>query len=229
MNSLQQFRIITHGLPKADLAVTITSPSGGRVKALVIPTAEGFLVNFTPTQLGQYILSICFGGTPITPRPFCLQCVGGVDCKMVHAIGPGLEGGIVGQPAEFLIDTRGAGTGALGVTIEGPYEAAINCRDNGDGTCNVAYLPTESGDYTINITYNDNHINGSPFQPRIISFPNLSNVRVSGDGIQPFGRIFIWKKNPPKLLIKACLCVSVDVTVALAKFNEIQDKILVAF
>jgi len=73
LNSLQQFRIITHGLPKADLAVTITSPSGNRVKAHIIPTAEGFLVNFTPTQLGEYLLSICFGGTPITPRPFRLQ------------------------------------------------------------------------------------------------------------------------------------------------------------
>lgn len=213
MNSLQQFRIITHGLPKADLAVTITSPSGGRVKALVIPTAEGFLVNFTPTQLGEYILSICFGGTPITPRPFHLQCVGGAGCRMVHALGPGLEGGIVGQPAEFLIDTRGAGTGALGVTIEGPCEAAINCRDNGDGTCNVAYLPTESGDYTINITYNDHHINGSPFQPRILSFPNLSNVRVSGDGIQPFGRILLVTISPESLVYtefqSMCVCVFV--------------------
>ncbi|XP_017847553.1 filamin-A isoform X2 [Drosophila busckii] len=189
LNSLQQFRIITHGLPKADLAVTITSPSGNRVKAHIIPTAEGFLVNFTPTQLGEYLLSICFGGTPITPRPFRLQCLTGSDSNKVHAYGPGLERGIVGQPAEFMIDTRGAGQGGLGVTVEGPCEAAINCRDNGDGTCNVAYLPTEAGDYSVNITFNERHIQGSPFQPLIVPLPNLKNTRVSGIGIQPHGVI----------------------------------------
>lgn len=186
---MQQFRIITHGLPKADLAVTITSPSGNRIKAHIIPTAEGFLVNFTPTQLGEYLLSICFGGTPITPRPFRLQCLTGSDSNKVHAFGPGLERGIVGQPAEFMIDTRGAGQGGLGVTVEGPCEAAINCRDNGDGTCNVAYLPTEAGDYSVNITFNERHINGSPFQPLIVPVPNLKNTRVSGIGIQPHGRL----------------------------------------
>ncbi|KAI8043940.1 hypothetical protein M5D96_000088 [Drosophila gunungcola] len=87
-----------------------------------------------------------------------------------------------------MIDTRGAGQGGLGVTVEGPCEAAINCRDNGDATCNVAYLPTEAGDYTVNITFNERHINGSPFQPLIVPVPNLKNTRVSGIGIQPHGR-----------------------------------------
>ncbi|XP_039436619.1 filamin-A isoform X4 [Culex pipiens pallens] len=189
LNSLQQFRVITNGIGKADLAVTITSPSGNRIKAHVIPTAEGFLVNFTPTQLGEYLLSVSFGGTPITPQPFRLQCLVGSDSRKVQASGPGLVKGIINRPAEFMIDTRGAGQGGLGVTVEGPCEAAINCRDNGDGTCNVAYLPTEIGDYTINITFNDDHIAGSPFQAIIVPEPNLSRIRVSGMGIQPHGVI----------------------------------------
>lgn len=36
-------------------------------------------------------------------------------CK---AFGPGLEKGIVNQPNRFTIDTRGAGTGGLGLAIE---------------------------------------------------------------------------------------------------------------
>lgn len=181
--------ILSEGIGRADLAVTITSPSGSRVKAHVIPTAEGFLVNFTPTQLGEYLLSVSFGGTPITAHPFHLQCLSGSDSKKVTASGPGLERGIVGQPAEFIIDTRGAGQGGLGVTVEGPCEAAINCRDNGDGTCNVAYLPTEIGDYSVNITFNDQHIRGSPFQAIIVPQPNLNKIKVSGIGIQPHGKL----------------------------------------
>lgn len=195
--------MITEGIPKADLAVTITSPSGHRVKAEVIPTAEGFLVNFTPTQLGEYLLSVSFGGTPITQYPFRIKCLVGCDSRKVSAEGPGLTHGIIGRPAQFIIDTRGAGQGGLGVTVEGPCEAAINCRDNGDGTCNVAYLPTEAGDYTINITFNDKHITGSPFQAIITPEPDLSQIKVSGLGIQSHGKASIliwmscWLRPPP--------------------------------
>ena len=49
------------------------------------------------------------------------------------------------------------------MTIEGPNESEIKCDDNGDGTCNVEYMPTESGDYKINVTFADQHIPESPF------------------------------------------------------------------
>ncbi|XP_021916471.1 filamin-A isoform X2 [Zootermopsis nevadensis] len=187
VNSLQQFRVITQGAGKADFAVAITSPSGSQVKAHVIPTHEGFLVNFTPTELGEYLLSISFGGEPVSPTPYRLACTTGSEPGKVHASGPGLAHGIVGKPAEFRIDTRGAGQGGLGVTVEGPCEAAINCRDNGDGTCSVAYLPTEPGDYGINITFNECHIPGSPFQALVVPDTDLKRIKVSGNGIQPHG------------------------------------------
>lgn len=72
------------------------------------------------------------------------------------------------QPAKFTIDTREAATqGGLGVTIEGPSEAAIDCKDNGDGTCAVAYYPKEVGDFNVNVTYDRKHIKGSPFTAKI--------------------------------------------------------------
>ncbi|KAJ8917963.1 hypothetical protein NQ315_002658 [Exocentrus adspersus] len=187
VNSLQQFRVITQDAGKAEFAISITSPSGSKVKAHVIPTYEGYLVNFTPTQLGEYLLGISFGGEPISHRPFKLTCLTGSDPQKVKASGPGLHRGIVNRPAEFMIDTRGAGQGGLGVTVEGPCEAAINCRDNGDGTCSVAYLPTEIGDYGINITFNDSHIPGSPFQAIIVPEVDMNKIKVSGSGIQLHG------------------------------------------
>lgn len=186
VNSLQQFRVITQGAGNAaDFQVAITAPSGNRIKAHILPTHEGYLVNFTPTELGEYLLGISFGGESITP--YRLNCVHGSDSSKVHASGPGLHHGFVARPAEFIIDTRGAGQGGLGVTVEGPCEAAINCRDNGDGTCSVAYLPTEPGDYGINITFNDRHIPGSPFQAIIVPEVDLTKIKVTGNGIQPHG------------------------------------------
>ncbi|XP_043279891.1 filamin-A isoform X2 [Venturia canescens] len=189
VNSLQQFRVITQdaGNTGADIQVSITTPSGNRVKAHVIPSHDGYVVNFTPTELGEYLLGISFGGEPLKSSPYRLNCVHGSDPSKVRASGPGLHRGVVCKPAEFVIDTRGAGQGGLGVTVEGPCEAAINCRDNGDGTCSVAYLPTQFGDYGINITFNDRHIPGSPFQAIIVSEPDLTKIKVTGNGIQPHG------------------------------------------
>ncbi|KMQ98503.1 filamin-a isoform x5 [Lasius niger] len=186
VNSLQQFRVITQEAGRAaDFQVAITAPSGNRVKAHVVPTHEGYLVNFTPTELGEYLLGISFGGEPISNQPYRLTCVHGSDPAKVRASGPGLSHGVVNKPAEFVIDTRGAGQGGLGVTVEGPCEAAINCRDNGDGTCSVAYLPTEVGDYGINITFNEQHVPGSPFQAIVAPDADLSKIKVTGNGIQP--------------------------------------------
>lgn len=190
VNSLQQFRVITQEAGRAaDFQVAITTPSGNRVKAHVVLTHEGYLVNFTPTELGEYLLAISFGGEPISNQPYRLTCVHGSDPGKVRASGLGLSHGVVNKPAEFVIDTRGAGQGGLGVTVEGPCEAAINCRDNGDGTCSVAYLPTETGDYGINITFNEQHVPGSPFQAIVISDADLSKIKVSGNGVQPHGTV----------------------------------------
>lgn len=51
--------------------------------------------------------------------------------------------------ATFTIETKGAGQGALSLTIEGPSEAKMTCRDNRDGSCQVEYMPTKSGAYYI--------------------------------------------------------------------------------
>lgn len=60
--------------------------------------------------------------------------------------------------------TLGAGTGSLGLAIEGPSEAKMTCKDNRDGSCSVEYTPTEGGDYDVSIQFAEKHIPGSPFK-----------------------------------------------------------------
>lgn len=69
------------------------------------------------------------------------------------------------------MDTRNAGYGGLGLSIEGPSKVDINCEDMEDGTCKVTYCPTEPGTYIINIKFADKHVPGSPF-----------TVKVTGEG-----------------------------------------------
>ncbi len=56
---------------------------------------------------------------------------------------------------------RGAGIGGLGITVEGPSESKMSCKDNKDGSCNVEYTPYVPGLYDVNITYGGQHIPGT--------------------------------------------------------------------
>ena len=87
----------------------------------------------------------------------------------------------------FNFDT---GTGGLGIAIEGPSEAEMNCADNKDGTCTVDYVPVEEGDYDIAIKFDDEHIPGSPFQVPVTTKdgkPKVDprKVRAYGPGLEP--------------------------------------------
>ena len=53
-----------------------------------------------------------------------------------------------------------AGLGGLSLSVEGPSKADIQCEDNADGTCQVKYIPTEPGNYIVNIKFADEHIKG---------------------------------------------------------------------
>ena len=102
-------------------------------------------------------------------KPYC-------DPSKVKVTGPGLKGGKTNKPATFEIDASKAGEGGIGLTIEGPTEAEIKCDDHGDGTCSVEYLPVDDGDYTINVTFADVHVPGSPFNAVVSSDFDVSKV-----------------------------------------------------
>ncbi|KAL7370523.1 hypothetical protein ABVT39_003192 [Epinephelus coioides] len=168
------------------LDVKITSPSRRPIPCkLETGTAnEVHTVKYIPPEEGQYRVDINYDGNPVPGSPFTVEGVMPPDPSKVRAYGPGLQGGVVGKPAPFAIDTKGAGTGGLGLTVEGPCEAKIECQDNGDGSCSVSYLPTEPGEYAINILFADQHIPGSPFKAVVQSVFDPSKVTASGPGLE---------------------------------------------
>ncbi|MEQ2194386.1 hypothetical protein XENOCAPTIV_028614, partial [Xenoophorus captivus] len=146
--------------------------------------ADVSLVRYTPKEEGIYTVNVSYDGHPVPGSPFPVEAQLPPDPSKVKAFGPGLKGGLVANPAEFTIDTKGAGTGGLGLTVEGPTEAKIECSDNGDGTCSVSYLPTEPGDYLVNILFENVHIPGSPFRADIQMPFDPSKVVASGSGLK---------------------------------------------
>ncbi|CAG2241729.1 FLNA [Mytilus edulis] len=71
--------------------------------------------------------------------------------------------GIVNEPAYFTIVTKDAGAGRISLSFEGPSKTEIRCKDNGDGTCTVSYVPTTPGEYHITVKFAGQNISGSPF------------------------------------------------------------------
>ncbi|XP_035485929.2 filamin-B isoform X1 [Scophthalmus maximus] len=188
VNQEQQFMVDTKGAGgQGRLEVAVLSPSQRAVPCKVEPQpsrADVRLVRYTPTEEGLYAVNVSYDGHPVPGSPFPVEAQLPPDPSKVKASGPGLKGGLVGNPAEFTIDTKGAGTGGLGLTVEGPTEAKIECSDNGDGTCSVSYLPTEPGDYLVNILFEEVHIPGSPFRADIQMPFDPSKVVASGSGLK---------------------------------------------
>lgn len=67
----------------------------------------------------------------------------------------------------LFVCTRGAGTGGLGLAVEGPSEAKMSCMDNKDGSCLVEYIPYEAGTYSLNVTYGGHQVPGEEMMTRI--------------------------------------------------------------
>ncbi|PNJ09478.1 FLNA isoform 5 [Pongo abelii] len=183
----QEFTVKSKGAGgQGKVASKIVGPSGAAVPCKVEPGlgADNSVVRFVPREEGPYEVEVTYDGVPVPGSPFPLEAVAPTKPSKVKAFGPGLQGGSAGSPARFTIDTKGAGTGGLGLTVEGPCEAQLECLDNGDGTCSVSYVPTEPGDYNINILFADTHIPGSPFKAHVVPCFDASKVKCSGPGLE---------------------------------------------
>ena len=52
---------------------------------------------------------------------------------------------------------------SVGFSIEGPSQAKIDCKDNGDGSADISYWPTAPGEYAVHILCNEADIPKSPY------------------------------------------------------------------
>ena len=85
----------------------------------------------------------------------------------------------------------------LSLSMEGPSQANLDCTDTENGYCEVTYMPTEPGDYVLNIKYGDRHVPGSPF-----------NVLVTGVGSEMRFVIKHKQSHPPSFSHDMTSCLT---------------------
>lgn len=73
----------------------------------------------------------------------------------------------VGKDQEFTVSTQGAGgQGEVGVKMVSPSGRPIPCKletDRAKEETNVKYIPPEEGPYRVDVSYDGNPVQGSPF------------------------------------------------------------------
>ncbi|NXK01132.1 FLNA protein, partial [Corythaixoides concolor] len=164
----------------------VVNPSGATTDAYVTDHGDGtYRVDYTPYEDGMHRVEVTYDEVAVPKSPFRVGVAEGCDPSRVRAHGPGLEGGLVGKANRFTVETRGAGTGGLGLAIEGPSEAKMSCKDNKDGSCTVEYIPFTPGDYDVNITFGGHPIPGAPFRVPVKDVVDPSKVKCSGPGLGP--------------------------------------------
>ncbi|XP_053627229.2 filamin-A isoform X9 [Cherax quadricarinatus] len=177
----------TKGSSKGDGKVmcVITNPSGTRTDSFLRPLTDGtYKISYTPFEEGRHTIDLLYDGVPVPGSPFTVNVRRGCDPNKCQAFGPGLDHGFVNEVNTFTVETKGAGTGGLGLAVEGPSEAKMTCKDNRDGSCTVEYVPLEVGDYDVSIKFADQHIPGSPFKVSVDQSVDASQVVVWGSGLE---------------------------------------------
>ncbi|CAM2708294.1 unnamed protein product [Rotaria socialis] len=192
--------LVAGQLPANVVHARIVGPTGNTQEAIITPAPQGYNLRFNVPEPGVYVIEPDVCTLPLTPVQ--ITAIEQLDPSKVRAYGPGLSQGTVNKPADFIVDTRGAGNGQLAVTVEGPSESKIDYQDNNDGSCRVTYHPTVSGNYNINILYEGKHIPDSPFHSAVRADLDTHSIRCYGPGLDTNG---VFLESPTDFTVDAKL------------------------
>ena len=178
-NHATHFTVETKNAGPGKLACTIHDPEQEEVPFEVEAVGDSeYKITYTPPAAGNFSVSVTYAKGPIQDSPFVFNVC---DPTAVRAYGPGLEAATVNEEAEFTVDLSKAGDGQLGLAVEGPKKADIECKDNADGTFLAAYTPVVPGVYTFTIRFADMEVPSSPFRVRVERPPpDASKCTVQG-------------------------------------------------
>ena len=155
------FRVSTLNAGSGSLDVTYSGPAMAKLD--IEDKQNGiYLVVFAPSEPGKYSLDVTWNNSAISGSPYDVIFTGQ---KKSHIVGLDLHkvSFWVGKPRKFKIDCEELGEGVFDLSVEPPSAADIKTRDLGKMMHHITLLPEEPGQHQVSVTYNNEHILGSPF------------------------------------------------------------------
>ncbi|XP_062580675.1 filamin-A-like [Saccostrea cucullata] len=134
---------------------------------------------------GAYVLFVYWSEQLVPGCPFKITVSSKGASDKVKVTGQGLRGGYVGQELRLDIDTTEAGFGEIKVNCHGELrEARCDVFNQRNGFYKVHMYPREACRYRLEITYDHEHVPGSPFKIPVGEPPDPRKVKVYGPGVQ---------------------------------------------
>eukprot|EP01087_Luapelamoeba_hula_P020678 TRINITY_DN70_c0_g1_i3.p2 TRINITY_DN70_c0_g1~~TRINITY_DN70_c0_g1_i3.p2 ORF type:complete len:763 (-),score=144.58 TRINITY_DN70_c0_g1_i3:64-2307(-) len=182
------------GKPRTDggdpFDVQVSGP--GDVKPKVKDNGDGtYDVEYDPKLPGDYHVNVSLHDQPIKDMPKKVHIKPSPDAGKSYATGPALKGLTDNEPGKFTIHAvdgdgkpRADGGDNFDVDIKGPHgKVEPKITDNGDGTYDVDFDPSEPGPYDIAVNLEGNPIKDSPWKVKCKEGTDASNC---GFGIFSF-------------------------------------------
>ncbi|XP_078614623.1 filamin-A-like isoform X5 [Branchiostoma floridae x Branchiostoma japonicum] len=176
VNSLAQFRVLTHGQTGGDPTIIITAPSRRQVPCHVQPGRGGeYTVEYTPNETGPHRIEVMYASMPINGSPFTSQVY---DSSKVRV--NDIPNGYIGKPNSFSIDATQAGPGEVTVDVGNPMHVPEQLQNLGGGRYKCDFTPTNTNRHDITVKFNGELVPGNVFHCDVV---DAGNVTVTGSGL----------------------------------------------
>jgi len=143
------FEVSSEQSSAADMVgrLRIVDPNGKACKYERVQTKSGARLRFVPKLVGRYALKEAATDVEIQTKDT-------YDASLVRVLQA--EQAFAGQPASLVVDTSGAGRGALSLAMKAAgYDIKHSIRDLSDGKFEITYLPTLPIPHKLEVKFNN--------------------------------------------------------------------------
>ncbi|XP_033250823.1 filamin-C-like isoform X2 [Drosophila miranda] len=195
VNRPSSFHINVSGGGAAELAVSVRGPLGELPVRVTGDIHAGFTAEFTPTSVGGHSINVEYNGFAVQGTPFLAKSY---DASKV-VVGS-VSRGTMGRPVQFTVDAGDAGEGNLEITISAKGQnIPTQVHPQGSARFSVSFVPTESCEHTINVSFNKMPVPGCPITVSISGGVAGPQVSLGGPGPVHQTNYFVINHNGSRL------------------------------
>ncbi|XP_022709435.1 filamin-A-like isoform X1 [Varroa jacobsoni] len=172
LGSLVEVLINSNGVQGRGVQIEAVSPSEVVTPCEVDVDQSGssFRTSFVPRTVGEWQIHVTYAREHISGSPFTCYVYDPTKIKLRTPVR--YE---AGRESQIAVDTKDAGWGKLNLLLElSGRRLPVTCDERGDGLYVFSFHPPHNGSLSVQLSFNDNQIKGSPFYIQVGNEPATS-------------------------------------------------------